>query len=303
MQRVDLVLEHRRRDIAADRPLPGRSAPGRAAPVDDEHRESLIGEPLRFEERAGRSDHLLVSRSAIRDRAAPGAAALPGTCPCGNSTAARSAAIAKRHQADVERDRRRLGERLDARRPRDRRDAPTRECPVKSSPRRTSTVVPPARRARQTPPVVRSGRRLSHTVGARPRVDRRSRSARPTRRKARRRRRRRGRSRTSSSRGVTALRHRRQAVSHHRDRRSRRGCRQRDARGHRATMSTHASSRSSRSTDVSPVSGLTSRMRMVRWSRLCTTTSRPCSDQSARRHVLERVGIPPHGRRRAVEHR
>ena len=47
MQRVDLIVEDRRRQIEMDRALPLAATPGRAASVDDDDGEALIGEPLR----------------------------------------------------------------------------------------------------------------------------------------------------------------------------------------------------------------------------------------------------------------
>ena len=69
---VDLVVEHRRGEVEVDGPLPRRAAPGRAAPVDDDHREALVGEPLRRQVRR-LGAHAPAGRAGRRtDRAAPG---------------------------------------------------------------------------------------------------------------------------------------------------------------------------------------------------------------------------------------
>ena len=66
LQRVDLIVEHGRRQIAVDGALPlGASA--RCAPtVDDHDRKALIGEPLRAEIGVVRMDDALRVRTAVR---------------------------------------------------------------------------------------------------------------------------------------------------------------------------------------------------------------------------------------------
>ncbi len=64
MQRVDLVVEGER-EVVADRLLPGGGAAGGAAAVGDDHREALVGEPLRGEVRVVRGQHPGPVRTAV----------------------------------------------------------------------------------------------------------------------------------------------------------------------------------------------------------------------------------------------
>ena len=124
VQAVDLILEHRACQVAADRPRPRWSASGRSPAVDHEHREPLVREPLRRQVRARRRHHLLACRDRHTGRAAPAACRSPVRARWEAAMAARSVAFTERHQAHVERDRRRLRERLDRLRPAGRRGGP-----------------------------------------------------------------------------------------------------------------------------------------------------------------------------------
>ena len=65
-QALDLVLE-RDVDVAAvHRLIPGDAAERRAAPVDDEHHEPLVGEPLRLEQRSLGAHDPAPVRSTVR---------------------------------------------------------------------------------------------------------------------------------------------------------------------------------------------------------------------------------------------
>ena len=52
VQGVDLILEHGSGEVEVHGPLPRAASSGRAAPVDREHREPLVSEPLGGQERA-----------------------------------------------------------------------------------------------------------------------------------------------------------------------------------------------------------------------------------------------------------
>src|SRR6185437_9008195 len=49
VQRIDLVIEYRCREVAGNLVLPRGPAPGRAATINDDHRESLVCKELRVE--------------------------------------------------------------------------------------------------------------------------------------------------------------------------------------------------------------------------------------------------------------
>ena len=76
-QAVDLVLEHGTGEVAVDRPLPLGTAAGRAAPVDHDDREPLVGEPLRGEVGGLRLHDPLGVRPAVRVERARGTARRP----------------------------------------------------------------------------------------------------------------------------------------------------------------------------------------------------------------------------------
>ena len=59
LQRRHLVLEGRGGDVEPERALPGRAAARRAPAVGDDHREALVGQPLRLVEQPPRAEHLL----------------------------------------------------------------------------------------------------------------------------------------------------------------------------------------------------------------------------------------------------
>ena len=49
VERLDLVVEDRAGEVEVDGPLPLAAPAGGAAAVGDDHREALVGEPLRGE--------------------------------------------------------------------------------------------------------------------------------------------------------------------------------------------------------------------------------------------------------------
>ena len=96
-QRRDLVVEHAAREVAANGALERRAAARRAAPVGDDDREPLVGEPLRREEGVVAADHALCVRPAVRIEQhrqrrtvvlGSGAAPLRWRCPCERGGAA-----------------------------------------------------------------------------------------------------------------------------------------------------------------------------------------------------------------------
>ena len=66
MERLDLVLEGGRGEVAADGSLPCQASPGRTPPIGHEHGETLVRQPLRGEERAPRSQHALRVWPSVR---------------------------------------------------------------------------------------------------------------------------------------------------------------------------------------------------------------------------------------------
>ncbi len=82
VERLDLVLQRGPQPVAAHGRLPGPAPPGRTAPVRDEHREALLGEPLRH--RAGpavRPDGQLQPRPRVRAEQHGQRSARPGDVP------------------------------------------------------------------------------------------------------------------------------------------------------------------------------------------------------------------------------
>ena len=64
-ERHNLIVERMRREVTADRALPGGAARRRAASVAHDHREALVGEPLRRCERVRSLLHAQCVRPAI----------------------------------------------------------------------------------------------------------------------------------------------------------------------------------------------------------------------------------------------
>ena len=64
-QGLHLVVQDRPGQVAPDRPLPGRAAARGAAPVGDQDREALVGEPLGDQEAVAGGQHLAVVRPAV----------------------------------------------------------------------------------------------------------------------------------------------------------------------------------------------------------------------------------------------
>ena len=65
VQRVDLVLKHRAREVTADRPVPLRAPPRGTPAVRDHYGETLVGEPLRGQVAAAGGEHLLAPWTAV----------------------------------------------------------------------------------------------------------------------------------------------------------------------------------------------------------------------------------------------
>ena len=66
VQGVDLVVQHRRGEVAVHRALARRAASRRAPAVDDDDGEALLGEPLAGQVRAAGGDDALGVRARRR---------------------------------------------------------------------------------------------------------------------------------------------------------------------------------------------------------------------------------------------
>ena len=100
LERVDLVVEYRRGEVAADLSLEGRTSPRRTAAVGDDHCESLVGEPLRRVEQPSGTLHSLGVRAAvgIQQHRQRGGAIMPGR----KHQRSGERSFAERVEADVE---------------------------------------------------------------------------------------------------------------------------------------------------------------------------------------------------------
>ena len=137
VQRVDLVLQHRRGEVAVDGALELRAEPRGAPPVDDDHGETLVGEPLAGEVRVARGDHALGVRAAVgvHQHRQPGAGLVAGRQQQrgGQAAVARAAQRDPRDQAGRLGVRRHRGDRPARARPSSRRRRRSRSCRATSS--------------------------------------------------------------------------------------------------------------------------------------------------------------------------